>query len=84
MPPKRLKKSKTKKGHHKKSPKRSPQRRTNDVVNDNPVSPSLGVANAFNLLLQKYSSPVEVLIFLCFGSSNLILILSSYSHILSS
>ena len=68
MPPKKHKKSKTKKGHNKKSPKRSPQRRTDVVVNDNPVSPShLGVANAFNLLLQKYSSQVEVLIFFLFN-----------------
>ena len=66
MPPKRHKKSK--KGHkspnksHKKSPKRSPPQRRTNVVNDNPVSPSLGDANAFNLLLQKHSNAVEVLI----------------------
>jgi hypothetical protein len=68
MSQKRHKKSKTnKKSHkspkkgHKKSPKKSPQSR-NDAVNDNPVSPSLGDANAFNLLLQKHSNAVEVLI----------------------
>ena len=76
MSPKRHKTNK--KGHkspkkgHKKSPKKSPQNRRTDAVNDNPVSPSLGDANAFNFLLQKHASAVEVLI------------LSSYSHILLS
>ena len=64
MSPKRHKKSKTnkkkgpKKGR-KKSPKKSPQKRTN-ALNDNSVSPSLGDPNAFNFLLEKHSSAVEV------------------------
>jgi len=79
MPLKNHKKSKTNKNHKRpshKSPKRSPSRRI-DVVNDNPVSPSLGDPNAFNFLLEKHTSAVEVFM-------NFNLILSSYSHMLSS
>jgi hypothetical protein len=89
MPLKNHKKSKTNKNHKRpkkghKSPKKSPPRR-NDVVNDNPVSPSLGDPNAFNFLLEKHASAVEVFMkYYCVLFLHINLILSSYSHMLSS
>ena len=80
MPSKKHKKPKTnKKGYR--SPKKSPQRRT-DVINDNPVSPSLGDPNAFNFLLEKHSNEVEVFKNILTFCLSIVLILSSYSHIL--
>ena len=64
---------------HKKNPKRSPQRRTN-VVNDNPVSPSLGDANAFNLLLEKHSN-IIFLCFICRGNFNIVINFSCFDKL---